>query len=188
MRLSDESLPRRFFECGFSYPRTRYFSLCGQRKVSKRKPPDAACSLRFSHLPGVVKRDFPVPLTTCGIPAAPLRAIPDKCSDARRGITGMGDCRRIVGWIRHTKPFNYLISKAFPCVVIHHNEVHHIRRVTTPRINSSNCLGKGFCAANHALRFARRTRSIRVAQHERLPEAVVSYDELSKSGSCAIDP
>jgi hypothetical protein len=43
-----------------------------QRKVAKRKPPDAACFLRFSHLPGVVKRDFPVPLTTCGIPAAPL--------------------------------------------------------------------------------------------------------------------
>ncbi|WP_152976335.1 hypothetical protein [Methyloglobulus morosus] len=28
-----------------------------QRKVSKRNPPDAACFLRFSHLPGVVKRD-----------------------------------------------------------------------------------------------------------------------------------
>jgi hypothetical protein len=43
-----------------------------QRKVSKRKPPDAACFLRFSHLPGVAKRDFPVPFTTCGFHAAPL--------------------------------------------------------------------------------------------------------------------
>jgi hypothetical protein len=29
-----------------------------QRKVSKRNPPDAACFLRFSHLPGVAGRDF----------------------------------------------------------------------------------------------------------------------------------
>ncbi|NOU20609.1 MAG: hypothetical protein HOO93_02270 [Methyloglobulus sp.] len=56
-----------------------------QRKVSKRIPPDAAYFLRFSYLSGVGK-GTPVPLLTCGIPAAPLRVIPDKCSDARRGI------------------------------------------------------------------------------------------------------
>jgi hypothetical protein len=32
-------------------------------------------------------------------------------------------------------------SKAFSRVVIHHIEVHHIRRVT-PRMNASSCLGK----------------------------------------------
>ncbi len=38
----------------------------------KRNPPGAAWFLRFSHLPGVAGRDFPVPPVTCGIPAAPL--------------------------------------------------------------------------------------------------------------------
>ncbi|MEQ1558088.1 MAG: hypothetical protein ABL933_04000 [Methyloglobulus sp.] len=31
----------------------------------------------------------PVPPAKCGIPAAPLRAIPDKTASARRGIRGM---------------------------------------------------------------------------------------------------
>jgi hypothetical protein len=61
-----------------------------KESIQRKGDPDAACFLRFSHLPGVVKRDFPVPLTTCGIPAAPLRTIPDKCSDARRGIRERG--------------------------------------------------------------------------------------------------
>ncbi len=80
------SLMRRLIEYGFSYPRTRYFSLRGQRKVSKRNPPDTACFLRFSHLPHVAGRDSLSLPATCGIPAAPLRASPDNCSDARRGI------------------------------------------------------------------------------------------------------
>jgi hypothetical protein len=37
----------------------------------------------------------PVPPAKCGIPAAPLRAIPDKTASARRGIRGMGGNRRL---------------------------------------------------------------------------------------------
>jgi hypothetical protein len=62
-----------------------------KRKVSKRKPPDAAYFLRFSHFSGFARKDIPVLLAKYGILAAPLRAIPDKYSDARRGITGMSD-------------------------------------------------------------------------------------------------
>jgi hypothetical protein len=43
-----------------------------KENIQRKGDPNAACFLRFSHLPGVVKRDFPVPLTTCGIPAASL--------------------------------------------------------------------------------------------------------------------
>ncbi|NOU23549.1 MAG: hypothetical protein HOO93_17515 [Methyloglobulus sp.] len=32
----------------------------------------------------------PVPPAKCGIPAAPLRVVPDKTASARRGIRGMG--------------------------------------------------------------------------------------------------
>jgi hypothetical protein len=60
------------FEYQFPHWQAGYFSLRGQRKVAKRIPPDAACFLRFSHLPGVAGRDFPVPPATRGIPAAPL--------------------------------------------------------------------------------------------------------------------
>jgi hypothetical protein len=43
-----------------------------KESVQRKGDPDAACFLRFSHLPGVVKRDFHVPLTTRDIPIASL--------------------------------------------------------------------------------------------------------------------
>jgi hypothetical protein len=57
-----------------------------KRKYPKLRRPDAAYSLRLLHLSGFARKDIPVPPATCGIPAAPLWAIPDKYSDARRGI------------------------------------------------------------------------------------------------------
>jgi hypothetical protein len=56
-----------------------------QKKYPKeiRPMPLASCAYRiYQGLP----KGTPVPLAMSGIPAAPLRAIPDKCSDARRGI------------------------------------------------------------------------------------------------------
>jgi hypothetical protein len=55
-----------------------------KRKYPKLRRP--GCRLRFSHLPGVVKKDFLSLLTTRDIPIVSLMAIPDKYSDARRGI------------------------------------------------------------------------------------------------------
>jgi len=64
-----------------------------KKRNQKKSRPDAAYFLRFSHLSGVGK-GTPVPLPTHGIPAAPLRAIPNKNASARRDITGNGDnCR-----------------------------------------------------------------------------------------------
>jgi len=61
--------------------------LLRQKQVSKEKAtrlPLASCALPF--LLGVAKRDFPIPLATRSIPAAPLGAIPNKNASARRGI------------------------------------------------------------------------------------------------------
>jgi len=54
-----------------------------QRKVSKRKPPDAACFLRSGSFIGVCTQGHkpkgtPVPPAKCGIPAAPF--MPFGCS------------------------------------------------------------------------------------------------------------
>ncbi|WP_152976342.1 hypothetical protein [Methyloglobulus morosus] len=65
------------------------------RKMQEHNPPKKSIqkkSARCRLLPALLafiggcQKGFPVSLTTCGIPAALLRAIPDKCSDARRGI------------------------------------------------------------------------------------------------------
>jgi hypothetical protein len=59
-----------------------------QEKYPKetRPMPLAPCASRIYR--GLAKRT-PVPLPAHGIPAVTLRAIPDKCSDARSGMTGM---------------------------------------------------------------------------------------------------
>ncbi len=77
-----------------------------QRKVSKRNPPDAAGFLRSAVFIGVCQKGHPCPSGKVRLPAAPLRAIPDKTASARRGIRGIGDCRNIVGWIRRAKQPN----------------------------------------------------------------------------------
>ncbi|MEQ1484283.1 hypothetical protein [Methyloglobulus sp.] len=54
-----------------------------KKSMQRKGDPNAAYLLRFSHLcpVGIYRRLFLVPLPTCGIPAASLRVIPDKCSD-----------------------------------------------------------------------------------------------------------
>jgi hypothetical protein len=69
-----------------------------------RPMPLASCASRIYR---GLSKGTPVPLTTCGIPAAPLRAIPDKCSDARRGIREMGV---FVGWGELVNPNKYCNS------------------------------------------------------------------------------
>jgi hypothetical protein len=81
------SLPRRFDLIGFSHPKARYFLLLRQKKVSKEKAtqmPLASCALVI--LSGFARRDIPIPLAKRGFLVAPHRAIPDKITDARRGI------------------------------------------------------------------------------------------------------
>jgi hypothetical protein len=56
---------------GFSHPKERL--------------PFAAYFLRSSVLLGVGKRNIPIPLPTCGVPAAPRWAVPTKTCDTRRG-------------------------------------------------------------------------------------------------------
>ena len=81
----------RLIECGFSYPRTRYFLLLRQKKVSKEKA--ARCRL----LPALRRFYWSLPERTslsfwqsaASMPH-PLRAIPNKNASARRGITGKG--------------------------------------------------------------------------------------------------
>jgi len=57
-----------------------------KESIQRKGHPDAAYSLRSSLLTRVGRRGFPAPPPTCGIPAAPLRAILAKSSGARRGI------------------------------------------------------------------------------------------------------
>ena len=88
-RASNESLRDNLFECGFSHPRARYFSLRGQRKVSQRKAarlPLESCAPQLSA--GGNRRDIPVPRSPSGIHSAPLRVIPAENSGARRGKRG----------------------------------------------------------------------------------------------------
>jgi hypothetical protein len=65
------------------------FFACPKKSIQKKRPPDAAYLLRFSHFSRFARKDIPVLLAKCGLLAAPLRAILDKYSDARRGITGV---------------------------------------------------------------------------------------------------
>ena len=55
--------------------------------------PLASCALTV--LSGFARKDIPVLLAKCGIPAAPLWAIPDKTASVRRGIRGRVV---VVGW------------------------------------------------------------------------------------------
>ncbi|WP_161808518.1 hypothetical protein [Methyloglobulus morosus] len=110
-----------------------------KEKYPKETTPGCRLLPAFLSFDGGCRKGLPVPPATCGIPAAPLRAIPAKTSGTRRGITGYGDCRSIVGWIRRAKQQALMISEVILRVVIHHVEVHHIRWVT-PRINTSFCL------------------------------------------------
>jgi len=57
-----------------------------KESVQRKGDPDAACFLRSSLSTGVAGRHVPVPPATCGIHAAPLRAVPAESSGTRRGI------------------------------------------------------------------------------------------------------
>jgi hypothetical protein len=57
-----------------------------KESTQRKGDPDAACFLRFSHLSRVAGRDFlSLRQRAASLPHR-YRAIPDKCSDARRGI------------------------------------------------------------------------------------------------------
>jgi hypothetical protein len=67
-------------------PEGEPLSFAPPKESSQRKGgPVAAHVLRSSHLSGDGKRGFLPLLPPRGIPAAPLRAVPDKCCGARRG-------------------------------------------------------------------------------------------------------
>jgi hypothetical protein len=77
------------FLIGFSHPKARYFLLRCQKKVSKEKAtrmPLTSCASRIYQR---LAKWTPVPLPTHGIHAVTLRPIPDKYSNARRGMTGI---------------------------------------------------------------------------------------------------
>jgi len=68
-------------------PTAEILSFAPPKESTQRKGgPDAACSLRSEAFGGGWRKGLPAPSPTCGIPAAPLRAIPTKSSGARRGI------------------------------------------------------------------------------------------------------
>jgi hypothetical protein len=68
-------------------PEGEALSFASPKESAQRKgDPDAACFLRSGFFIGGCQKGLPVPLATRGIPAAPLRAIPDKNASARRGI------------------------------------------------------------------------------------------------------
>jgi len=72
-------------------PTDEFLSFASPKERNQRKgDPNAASSCALAILSGFARKDIPVLLAKCGIPAAPLRAIPDKCSDARRGIREWG--------------------------------------------------------------------------------------------------
>jgi hypothetical protein len=79
------------------------FFCFAKRKYPKKRRPDAACFLRSVGFIGVCQKGHPFPSGKVRLPAAPLRAIPNKTASTRRGITGMGAYRRVVGWIRRAK-------------------------------------------------------------------------------------
>ncbi len=81
------------------------FFACPKKSIQKKRPPDAACFLRSSVLTGVGKRNIPIPLPTCGIPAAPLWAIPAKTSGTRRGRREQAV---FVGWDELVNPNAYI--------------------------------------------------------------------------------
>jgi hypothetical protein len=61
-----------------------------KESIQRKGDPDAACFLRSVVFIGVCQKGLPCPSGKARLPAAPLRAIPDKTASARRGITGMG--------------------------------------------------------------------------------------------------
>jgi hypothetical protein len=68
-----------------------------KRKYPKLRRPDAACFLRSVVFVGVCQKGHPCPFGKARLPAAPLRAVPGKNADARRGMTGfLANC---VTWV-----------------------------------------------------------------------------------------
>jgi hypothetical protein len=68
-------------------PESEVLSFASPKESTQRKgDPDAACFLHSGIFIGGCQKGLPVPLATRGFPAAPLRAIPDKNTSARRGI------------------------------------------------------------------------------------------------------
>ncbi|MEQ1740871.1 MAG: hypothetical protein ABL884_13320 [Methyloglobulus sp.] len=61
-----------------------------KESVQRMVAPDAACSLRSVVFIGVCQKELPCPSGKVRLPAAPLRAIPDKTTNVRRGMTGKG--------------------------------------------------------------------------------------------------
>ncbi|QSB01828.1 hypothetical protein JWZ98_02380 [Methylomonas sp. EFPC1] len=57
-----------------------------KESIQRKSHPDAAYSLRSEAFERGCRKGLPAPSATCGIHAAPLRAIPSKSSGARRGI------------------------------------------------------------------------------------------------------
>jgi hypothetical protein len=93
------SLTRRLFLMPVLAPAGEILSFASPKESIQRKgDPDAACFLRSGIFIGVCQKGHPCPSGKVRLPAAPLRAIPDKIDSARRGMTGMGAL--IVGWIR----------------------------------------------------------------------------------------
>ncbi|WP_157679107.1 hypothetical protein [Methylovulum psychrotolerans] len=73
------------FLIGFSHPKARYFLLLRQKKVSKEKAARLPLLPALLGFVGGSAEWAPAHLPTRGIPAAPLRANPEKTCDARRG-------------------------------------------------------------------------------------------------------
>jgi len=79
------------FLIGFSHPTASYFLLLRQKKVAKEKAARYRFLLALLGFVGGSAERASCPfmpcgyLLTCGILAAPLRAVPDKTCGARRG-------------------------------------------------------------------------------------------------------
>ncbi|WP_019864311.1 hypothetical protein [Methylovulum miyakonense] len=73
------------FLIGFSHPTASYFLLLRRKKVAKEKAARYRFLLALLGFVGGQQRGLPALLLTCGILAAPLRAVPDKTCGARRG-------------------------------------------------------------------------------------------------------
>ena len=64
------------------------FFVWAKKSNQKKAHPTAACILRSEAFVGGWQKGLPVPLPTCRIHAATLRAIPSKSFGARRGRRG----------------------------------------------------------------------------------------------------
>ena len=87
-RLVDSlSLARRLDLMSGLGPTAKVLSFAPPKESTQRKGgPDAAFLLRSGAFAGGCRKGLPAPSSTCGIPAAPLRADPAESSGARRGI------------------------------------------------------------------------------------------------------